>query len=92
MTKSCQQCGRTISSDDWYAFIRMKYCRACAAEIRRRQKAAWAKELRRKTRERNALTRELCRNQQREIALLRMEVQRQRERADLLEQEMYDTE
>lgn len=85
--KQCVICGKPIATADWYAYIRLKYCKHCAAEAARRQKADYARELRRKTREQNALTRELCRNQQQEIELLRQVVQQQRERLRVLEKE-----
>ncbi len=80
MTKQCTVCGAEISSDDWYSFIRTKYCPACKKEVRRMQEAERLRELRRKRREANALTRELCKSQQDEIALLRAELLRSRER------------
>jgi hypothetical protein len=55
--------------------------------MKRRQNADYAKALRRKVREQNALTRELCTNQQREIELLRDMVIRQRELLQELEGE-----
>ena len=87
MQKRCQQCGTIICIDDWYEFIRRKYCQRCAADVARRQRAEYAKALRKKTREQNALTRELCTNQQKEIELLRAVVLQQRERLRDLEQE-----
>lgn len=86
MTKTCVQCGRDIQTDDWYSYIRTKYCKGCAADVRRRQKAAYMQELRRSTRETNRLTRELCKSQQQEIELLRQELIRQRERVAKLEE------
>jgi hypothetical protein len=65
----------------------MKYCKRCAADVARRQKAEWARTLRQKTRAQNKLTRELCANQQKEIELLRGVVLQQRERLRDLEQE-----
>lgn len=88
MTKPCAQCGAAIETDDYFAFIRTKYCKRCAKDVRRRQQAEWARELRRKTREQNALTRELCAAQQQEIERLRKLVIRQRERVRELETEI----
>lgn len=84
MTKQCEVCGRTISSDDWYSFIRTKYCRACAENVRRLKEAERMRNLRKQRREANALARELCKSQQQEIELLRAELLRQRERVDAL--------
>lgn len=88
MTKSCQRCGASISTDDWFSYIRTKYCRRCAKDVRREQQAAWARELRRKTRERNALTRQLCSAQQEELERLRALAEMQRNRLRVLELEM----
>ena len=85
MRKSCEMCGGVIQTDDWYSFIRTKYCACCAKEVQRRQKAEWAKEMRRKTREANKLNRELCAAQEKELELLRSIVQTQRERIRVLE-------
>lgn len=87
MKKSCEMCGGVIQTDDWYSFIRRKYCPACAAAVQRRQKADYARELRRKTREANKLTRELCRSQQQELDMLRQIVQNQKDRIRTLEEE-----
>lgn len=87
MTKKCTRCGTSISTDDWYSFIRTKYCRRCAADVRREQKAAWMREFRRKNREKNDLTRRLCISQQDEIARLRQLLALQRDRVRQLEQE-----
>lgn len=77
--KRCEICGADISSPDYYAEIRRKYCKACAADRKRQQKAEWQAEFRRKTREKNTLTRELCKTQAAEIEALRQLVQQQRE-------------
>jgi CRISPR/Cas system-associated protein Cas10 (large subunit of type III CRISPR-Cas system) len=79
MQKRCEQCGCTIELDDWYSFIRTKYCDACRKDVKRRQAADRMRELRRKTSERNELTRELCKLQAEENARLRELVQMQRE-------------
>lgn len=88
MTKHCTRCGTLILTDDWYSFIRTKYCRRCAAEVRREQKAEWMREFRRKNREQNALARQLCAAQQEEIERLRELVAAQRDRVRVLEQEL----
>lgn len=85
MEKSCEMCGGVIQIDDWYSYIRTKYCPACKKVARRMQERNRLQELRRKRREANALTRELCASQQREIELLRAELIRQRERNAALE-------
>lgn len=80
MEKQCAMCGGVIQSDDWYSFIRTKYCPTCKKEARRMQEAARLRELRRKRREANSTARELCKSQQEEIELLRAELIRSRER------------
>lgn len=90
MNKRCEMCGADISTPDYFEQIRRKYCKVCAADVHRRQKAEWARELRRKTRERNALTRELCKTQAEEIDALRALVIRQREQLRKMEVKAYD--
>lgn len=85
MRKQCEQCGGVIELDDWYSFIRTKYCDSCRKDVKRRQSADRMRELRKKTRERNKITRELCDEQRKEIELLRMELIRQREINNALE-------
>lgn len=91
MTKKCTRCGASICTDDWYSFIRTKYCRRCAADVRREQKAAWMREFRRKNREKNDLTRRLCISQQEEIDRLRQLLAIQRDRVRQLEQEQNES-
>lgn len=88
MTKRCTICGASISTDDWYSFIRTKYCCRCAYDVRRSQKSAWMREFRQKNREQNSLTRELCSAQQDEIERLRELVAIQRDRVRNLEKEI----
>lgn len=78
--KRCEICGADISTPDYYASIRRKYCRVCAAERKRQQKADWQATFRAKQREKNALTRELCKSQSEEIEILRKIILQQRER------------
>lgn len=85
MAQKCVICGADISTPDYYATIRRKYCRTCAADIKRRQKADWQKEYRRKNRERNAVTRKLCETQQQAIDALNAEMIRLREQVRRLE-------
>ena len=85
MTKYCERCGKPIEDDDWYAHVRRKYCPMCAADVKRKQDADRMRELRRKTREKNALTRELCKAQQQELDFLRKMVQAQKDKIRALE-------
>lgn len=85
MEKRCEMCGGVIQIEDWYSYIRTKYCPACKKLARRIKENNRMRELRRKRREANALARELCASQQREIELLRAELIRQRERNAALE-------
>lgn len=66
----------------------MKYCKRCAEDVHREQKANWIRELRRKTREEHDLTRQLCKAQQDEIERLRQLLVIQRERNRALEAEI----
>ena len=85
MAQKCVICGADFSTPDYYATIRRKYCRTCAADIKRRQKADLQKEYRRKNRERNAVTRKLCETQKQVIDALNAEMIRLREQVRRLE-------
>ena len=59
--KRCAQCGRLIAREletDYFRYIRLKYCPQCAADVRRRQKAAYMARLRAQRRELHALEHE----------------------------------
>lgn len=68
---NCIVCGADISTPNYYASIRRKYCKRCAADMRRANGAARMRELRKKTREANAQRRELCKAQAEEIEALK---------------------
>ena len=84
MDKRCQECGRGLVIDDWYSYIRTKYCPACAAAVKRRQNAERMRQLRRITRQKNSAVRELCTVQAAELAALRDLIQQQRAEIDAL--------
>lgn len=79
MDKRCQRCGCIMQIDDWYAYIRRKYCPRCAADVHRMQNANRMAELRRITRQQHEETKKLCAAQQEELQRLRELVIRQRE-------------
>ena len=57
--KRCDQCGTVIAHEqtcDYYAYIRLKYCPGCAADVHRRQKAEYMRRLRAQRREAHKLT------------------------------------
>ena len=56
--------------------------------MHREQKANYARELRRKTREKNELTRKLCQEQQQELETLRKLLAAQRDRNRVLSAEL----
>lgn len=59
--KRCAQCGAVIAQEsncDYYRYIRVKYCTQCAADVHRRQKAAYMARLRAQRRELHALEHE----------------------------------
>lgn len=89
MVKRCVQCGRVMQIDDWYSYIRRKYCPSCAADVKRRQNANRMCELRRVTREQNAAVRELCAAQQDELRRLREIVAEQRARLSELDKDPF---
>lgn len=77
--KRCAQCGRVIAYEaetDYYAYIRMKYCKPCAADVKRRQKADYARRLRAERREAHKLEREQNELLRTENELLRQAIQR----------------
>ena len=92
MVKLCKVCGGVIEADDWYSYIRMKYCPECAKTMRRIQEAERLRKLREEKRREHALLRELCASQQAEIELLRAELLRQRERTAALKRERMEQE
>ena len=56
--KYCQQCGRLIAKEqecDFYAYIALKYCRSCAADVHRQQIADSMRRARAAARERRNL-------------------------------------
>lgn len=85
--KYCQQCGRLIAKEqecDYYAYIRLKWCRQCAADVHRRQIAASMRKARAAARERRELERQLTAQTSQENELLREIVREQAARiADL---------
>lgn len=89
MLKRCQQCGREMDIDDWYAYIRRKYCPACAADVKRRQNANRMHQLRQITRQQNKEVRKICAAQQDELRRLREIVAEQRARISELTEDPY---
>ena len=74
MQKQCAMCNKVLEIVDWYAFIRTKYCPACAAEMKRMQDRDRMREIRRLSRERKAQLETTCKRQREEIELLRAEI------------------
>lgn len=74
MKKSCSMCGRVLNIEDWYAFIRTKYCDSCAKEMRRIQNANRMREFRRLAKEKARMHETLCKVQREEIERLRAEI------------------
>jgi ribosome-binding protein aMBF1 (putative translation factor) len=85
--KYCQQCGKLIAyeeSTDFYAYIRLKYCRSCAADVHRRQIAESMRKARAAARERRELEKLITEQTTKENELLRELVRKQAARiADL---------
>lgn len=79
MKKQCVICGKVMDIEDWYAFIGTKYCRECAANVKREQDKIRMREVRRLAKEKHALEHELCKRQRDEIERLRAEIVRLRE-------------
>lgn len=86
--KRCQKCGKIISdseNDDWFRFIRVKYCRTCGPEVNRQNAKERAKAVRQQVKANNKLRRELANKLLIENKLLREELERSRERIEDLE-------
>lgn len=79
LKKQCVRCGKGMEIEDWYAFIRTKYCPVCAEDVKREQAKFRMREVRRLSREKHALEHELCKRQRDEIERLRAEIVRLRE-------------
>lgn len=89
--KYCQRCGALIAQEqncDYYAYIRLKYCRPCAADVRRLQIAGYMRKARAEARERRELERQRQQLTSQENELLRQLVQRQREQIRMLQYEL----
>ena len=87
MADRCMICGVDISTPDYYAQIRKKYCEHCAAEVKRGQMRDVMKRFRKRRREMNALTRQKCAEQEQLIVALRDEIMRLREETRRLREE-----
>lgn len=77
--KRCAQCSAIIAREadtDYFAYIRLKYCPECAADVRRRQNAESMRRLRARRREAHKLTAE-----QNELLRIENELLRDRIRA-----------
>lgn len=86
--KRCAQCGRVIAYEataDFYSYIRVKYCRPCAADVHRRQIAESMRRARAKARERRELERQQQQFTAKENELLRQIVQKQQQQIKMLE-------
>lgn len=79
MAQRCVICGADISTPDYYATIRRKYCKACADAVKHRQKADYQAGYRERIRERNAVARQLCEAQRKVIDAQNAELIRMRE-------------
>lgn len=77
--KRCAQCGAIIAREetaDYYAYIRLKYCRPCAQDVHRRQNAEYMRRLRAQRREAHKLTADQNELLRRENELLRQSIRR----------------
>lgn len=86
--KYCQQCGRLIAKEqecDYFSYIRLKYCRSCAADVHRMQIAASMRRARAAARERRELERIQTEQTATENKLLRSVVKEQAARINDLQ-------
>jgi ribosome-binding protein aMBF1 (putative translation factor) len=85
--KRCKQCGRIIAYEataDFYSYIRVQYCKPCAADVHRRQIAESMRKARATARERRELEKQRATQAEKENELLREYVRKQAARiADL---------
>lgn len=88
MQKRCQRCGRTLDIDDWYEYIRRKYCKPCAEEVKRMQKANYDFRNREKHRKENKLIRQINAEQEIEIERLKAILKETRDENKRLEKEL----
>lgn len=82
MLKHCKRCGVVIADTDqgdYYHNIRVQYCDACRLASKRESKAAYMRELRKKTKEQHKITQEMCKELRESNDLLRAELIRLRE-------------
>lgn len=85
--KRCQQCGSIIAREEecsYYRYIALRYCEACAADVRRRNNANRMYRIRQEARQRRELERIQMQQTSAENELLREAVRAQAARiADL---------
>ena len=70
---------------DYYRYIRLKYCKQCADDVRRRQIADSMRRARAKARERRELERQQQQLTEKENELLRQVIQQQQMQIRMLE-------
>lgn len=83
--KYCVQCGTYLGdymTDDFYRFIRLKYCPECKTEILRKQKSKCERERRKKQRLERQEEKTQLELLKEENELLRLRIQKLREDAD----------
>lgn len=85
--KRCARCGKRLDLPDWYAAIRTKYCKPCAADAKREQTAQSLRRLRAKARERRKLERQRADLLAGENEILRQAVRELEARLDRLKAE-----
>lgn len=72
--KFCARCGCMIAKEldcDFYRYIRLRYCKQCAADVTRERKAAYMRRIRAQAKEAHKLTQEQNSLLKAENALLR---------------------
>lgn len=82
--KYCMRCGRKLTIENYFAGVRQKYCKECAAQAKREQTALCLRNKREKARERRTLEREQNRMLIDENALLREQVRALQSRVETL--------
>lgn len=70
----CQRCGEQLAIGNYFSAIKTKYCKRCAADVKRMQIAGYMREKRAKAAERRRLEHERAKLLADENAALREEV------------------
>lgn len=80
--KKCEKCGEVIPreiTDNWYAYIRVKYCKKCAKQVNIEKTTERIKTARQKAKENRKLQKELAETLTVENFLLKEQIRREKD-------------